>query len=362
MSVAVWTHQCSVSDTDVLAQLYQSNGEPIGQEIQVAQTPRNEHSPAVAMDATGNFVVVYIEDYGAGKYPVVKRFSSTGAFLWASGVPSGVMWPVWVCSDPDIASAANGDCVATCTTRYPDGTPSVILWGRFSAANGTPLPVNSLPELKAPGHDLSHARVAQAADGFFAIAYQKDYVGGGDIDVHLARFDAGATKLSDDYMDYSIRRDINPDVAIDDNHNIVVVYQAWDNYTHSYDVYARRVNSAGIKQGEFLIAGGPTDEQNPVVAMHHNNGSFVVAYDVGSNQFVGGDLAVREFSASNQQTAGSSLGSSRYAPAISMDGDGHYFLTYTGELSGAWDDLGKGIYGWRGVLKEELAWVWLRWV
>src|SRR4051794_10506572 len=58
-SVVVWTDNKSSIDKDIKAQVYDSTGHKVGREITITGTRNNEYNPTVAMDARGNFVVVW---------------------------------------------------------------------------------------------------------------------------------------------------------------------------------------------------------------------------------------------------------------------------------------------------------------
>src|SRR5262245_23493584 len=80
-SIAVWTHQYNQSgDTDIRAQLYDGFGNRIGGEFNIAANIFPEREASVAMDAAGNFVVVWVEDFnGAGTTHIfAQRFFANG--------------------------------------------------------------------------------------------------------------------------------------------------------------------------------------------------------------------------------------------------------------------------------------------
>src|SRR5262245_10482157 len=80
-SVVVWTDQWSGSDTDIRAQVFK-DGVKWGGEILVAWTSKPEHSPAVAMDSSGNFTVVWVEDYSPTDKDIKgAHFTADGAYV-----------------------------------------------------------------------------------------------------------------------------------------------------------------------------------------------------------------------------------------------------------------------------------------
>src|SRR5262245_38420539 len=68
--VVVWTDYSS-GNGNIKARRYDAAGQPVGGEIMVANTARNEHLPDVGMDANGNFVVVWTADGGGASQDVL---------------------------------------------------------------------------------------------------------------------------------------------------------------------------------------------------------------------------------------------------------------------------------------------------
>jgi hypothetical protein len=319
-SVAVWTDQYSDSDADVRAQVYNSSGLPSGPEILVAYTTRNEHHPKVAMDAAGNFVVTWVYDYSSTDQDLYAQ-----RFRW-DGVRLGGNLAIATSGhneyEPSIAMDATGDFVVSYTY---DVTPTdQDVHARRFTADGT-----FLGELNVGTSSLNeHASsVAMASNGRFVIAYQQDESNGYDAEIRVAHYTRSGDLIDDQADDYPYhRRDTNPSVSIDDYGNAVVVYQAW--VGGDYDIKARRSNSAGATGGELTIAATYAQEEDPVVALDRTTGQFVVAYYVLPADGSSGHIEVREVSASDAVGAATDLGSNLGGPAISIDGNGYYMLTY----------------------------------
>jgi hypothetical protein len=328
-SVAVWTDQYSTSDTDIKAQLFDPSGNKVGGEIWVAYTSNNEHSPTVGMDSNGNFVVAWVEDVsGTNKDIYAARFTASGAYAGCTTVAASGLNEY----DPSLAVAANGTFVVSYTqdTSATNQDVRAHLYTAYGAII-CDLGVSTYSWLKE-----SHSSAARAADGRFAIAYQADY-GGGDIDVHLARYDAGGNLLSNQAMDYSTRTDQNPKVSMDDYGNSVVVYEVV--VGGNSDIKYRRVNSSGAMGTELTLAAGTGQDWAPSVALDRTNGKFVVAYNMSPSltdiSFT--SIIVREVSASDAVGAAINLGSSAtpgIGPAVSVAGgigapSHRYMVTFT---------------------------------
>src|SRR5437660_390213 len=85
--VVAWKNdKVSGSGTDVFAQLYDSSGVRVGGEFRVnVNATDNQDQPAAAMDATGNFVIVWKSNKqdGSGAGVFARRFDSSGNALSA---------------------------------------------------------------------------------------------------------------------------------------------------------------------------------------------------------------------------------------------------------------------------------------
>src|SRR5437016_3689195 len=63
-SVVVWAQKHNDGNRDIIAQLYDASQHPVGGPKTVINSADDEFSPDVAMDASGNFVIVWTHDVG----------------------------------------------------------------------------------------------------------------------------------------------------------------------------------------------------------------------------------------------------------------------------------------------------------
>jgi YD repeat-containing protein len=327
-SVAVWTNVFSGTDTDIIAQVFDQNGSPVGSNFVVAGSPLPEHQPSVAMDAWGNFVVTYTLDYAPGSSTVYAvQYDANGNWLNSIKVAVSTQREY----DSHVAMAGNGDFVVTCTVdNSSTGTGLDVVAQRYWAS-GTPRGVPFAVGLTTLNE--SRSSVACSRDGWFSIAYQREY-GGGDFDVCLSRYDNLGNLLDNQAMDTSSRPDINANVAMDDAHNNLVVWQAL--VGNDWDIYAQRVSSSGIPGGQFIITATAADETNPVVVLNRVTGSFAVAYANSST----GHVWLQAYDPAGNLTAAIDLGGGSNQPALSIDGNGWVMLSYTD-----WNGIYGNIYG-----------------
>ena len=213
----------------ISAQRYDANGVPQGGEVQVNTTdPYDATEPTVAMDAAGDFVIVWLDNESA-----TAGFQVNAQQFAADGSPLGGEFRV----DADGTSQANQLTVPTAAMQ-PDGA-FVITW---SGAG----PYNS---------DLIYARRYQAGGASL----------GGPFGVDTVAY------VGTEYQE-------DPVVAIDAVGDFVVSWsESYPNETTGQPVIAQRYDSSGQPLGtSFLVAQpGSMNEAGAAVAMNPDGG-FVV--------------------------------------------------------------------------------------
>ena len=145
--VVVWRNQPPSLSTSAFGQLFDATGARLGPEFRVnSYTPGAKGFPAVAMDATGNFVVAWSSQNqdGSGQGVFAQRYDATG-------VPRGAEFLVnthttdyqW---QPSIASDAGGNFIVTWESRAQDGSAEGVFAQRFASSGsrrGSEFRVNS---------------------------------------------------------------------------------------------------------------------------------------------------------------------------------------------------------------------------
>lgn len=166
-SVVVWEVSDGAPDPSsvhVFARRYDRAGRALGARVEVSTVPSHRTSqPAVAMDASGAFAVVWHSGNAALSTAdvLVRRFSALGApdsVVQVSGDLKNL--------DPDIAMAPSGASVVTWSRS--DGAMMARRYDAGGGAEGDPFQVNAL----VPGQIDGGTSVAMDAAGAFVVVWQ----------------------------------------------------------------------------------------------------------------------------------------------------------------------------------------------
>ena len=290
------------SGMGIYAQRYSADGVTQGGEFKVNTfTLENQESPSVAMDAAGDFVIVWWNRSSStshyGSY--AQRYNAAGI---AQGAESKVNTPI--ASDyprggdePKVAMDAAGDFVVIWTEQPLVGNgmfnEHAQRYNASGVAQGSPILVSE----RGFGY-----QVAMDALGDFVVTW----VDTGDVNdlngrdsIFAQRYNAagisqGAFRVSN----VSTYENISPSVAMDATGDLVI---AWHQLGAGYNLYGKRYSSAGTALApEFRVnsvyAGFNGISSRPVVAMD-SVGDFVVAWTVASQDGSGDGIYLQHYRA-----------------------------------------------------------------
>jgi len=275
--VVVWSSYRGDGDSgSVFGRRFDANCEPMGDEFQInTTTAGNQTEPAVAMDASGNFVVVWHGPGVTEEDIFARRFDSNGQHL-------GDEFGVNTCTDsrqlcPSVAMNNDGNFVVVWESMdIPEEGKKAIcgqLYDSSGSSVGPEFVVNDEPST------CRYPDVAMHSSGRFVVVWVRD---GTLKSVWVRHFEADGnapylgSKVNDDFNFTSLTQ---PAVAIDAIGNYVI---AWDGHRTDYledDIYLKRYHwSHAPIHDQFLVntyqAGG---QRNPSIAMNED-GQFVVTW------------------------------------------------------------------------------------
>ncbi|MEM6783498.1 MAG: T9SS type A sorting domain-containing protein [Bacteroidota bacterium] len=353
--VVVWHSYGQDGDGNgVFAQRYAADGTPQGSELQVNTfTTDDQTLPSVAMDADGNFVIAWQSNGSAG------TDDSNGAIVAqryvADGTPQGSEFQVNVYTTgrqtlPSVAMDADGDFVVVWQSADQDGDSGGVFAQRYDAggvSQGAEFQVNTFTT-----SIQTQPSVAMDADGDFIVAWRSDGQDGDSGGVFAQRYAADGTSQGAEFQvnTFTTLNQRNSTVAMDADGDFVV---AWHSYGQDGDgngVFAQRYAADGTPQGtEFQVNTYTTDrQQNASVAMNAD-GDFVVAWrSDGQDGDRGGVFAQRYDAAGVTQGTEFQVNTyttdSQQDPNVAMDADGDFVVAWT---SDGQDGDRDGVYAQR---------------
>jgi hypothetical protein len=264
----------------VFGRRYNAAGTPLATAFQVnSHTLRNQYDPNVALDADGDFVVVWISYLQDGSEGGVfgKRFGSGGAAVGAefqiNVVTAGYQ------ARPRVALDADGDFVVVWQSTTLDSGSYGVAARRFSSAGvalGTEVRVNSFTVGSQSG-----PAVDRAADGAFVVTWSSYAQDGSSTGVFGQRFATTGSPTGPEFAvnTYVTGEQATPAVAVDEDGDFTVTWISYLQDGSSWGVFVRRFDSAGTPRGgEFPVNITTSDVQDDPVIAADADGDFVVAW------------------------------------------------------------------------------------
>jgi phosphoheptose isomerase len=337
--VVVWNSFGGYTN-DLYARRFDAAGEPLGGDVLVNSTRSGNHTNrAVAMDADGDFVVVWSE-FSAGDFAIkARRYGPDGAALGPEfrvteapdREPPGYSVPVW----PSVAMDADGDFVVAWVSHRGVGFSYDVYARRFEAAGN---PRGGQVLVDTISGEVIGASVAMDADGDFVVAYNTHTLASGGV-VAARRYSAAGVPAGGAFRvnQFARHRQGAPCVAMDADGDFVV---AWDSHGDSAvakGVYARRFTAAGAPAGdEFRVNEFTDGEHHTPSAAMDADGDFLIAFR--SSSFLQPPSHPTAIYARQYDAAGAPVGGQVQvstnntggvqAPAAALDADGEAVVVW----------------------------------
>ncbi len=260
--------------------------------VNIGTTGNQEMTPNggnVAMDANGNYVIVF-SDYNVTSGDVyAQRYNAAGvaqgtAFRVNSTTSDVQDWPA-VAMDP------NGNFVVAWNSNAQDGSGWGIYAQRFNAAGvaqGSEFRVNT----STTGNQEA-VSIGMADDGSFAVAFTDYNANAGDI--YIQRYNASGVAQGGNALANTTTSLIQafPEIAVNGSGDFVVVWESQNQDPGaSYGIYGQRYNASGVAQGSEFRANTTTagEQKRPSVSID-SSGNFIVAW-ASATQDTGGDSGI----------------------------------------------------------------------
>ncbi len=279
--VVVWDSFAQDGDSDgIIGRVYYLTALPQADEFQVnTYTTGSQDSPRIAMNASGDFVVVWrsFSQDGSGTGIVGQRFNLTGGKV-GSEIPINT-YTTGFQAEPDVAIDDAGNFVVVWKSYGQDGSGYGVFGQRFNGAgtkSGPEFPVNTYTT-----GDQSEAAVAMSGEGNFVVVWESDGQDGSGEGIFGQRFDAAGARVGAEFAvnSYTTNLQTSPAVAMNHLGNFVVAWSSFGEDEDSYGIFAQLFNNGGEKFGSERIINEHTTsaQEAPSVAMGAD-GSFVVTW------------------------------------------------------------------------------------
>jgi len=280
------------SDFSIQGQRYDSNGQTVDGEFQVnSYTGDDQLRPSVATDADGDFVVVWMSYGSSGSDS--SEFSIQGQRYDSNGLPVDGEFEVNSYttssqSHPAVAVDADGDFIVVWNSNGSsdsDNSGDSIQGQRFDS-NGQPVggefQVNSYT-----GDDQRRPAVATDTDGDFVVVWMSYGSSGSDSSdssIQGQRYDSDGHPVDGEFQvnTYTTGDQWFPAVGVDDEGNFVVV---WDSYLSGgtdsgYSIQGRIYTSTGMPIGpEGQVNTYTPNTQTGADVRVDKDGNFVVVWE-----------------------------------------------------------------------------------
>ncbi len=282
--VVVWVQHDTVegkTELDVYAQLFDNSGTATSKVILVnTYTDGDQIEPDVAMDDYGNFVVVWSgagEGDKTGIYATV--YDKFGTVVNADILVNATMANVQ--TEPSVAMDSDGDFVVTWTSYNLSVDGNTGVFGRCFNVQGAATSAEFLVNTTTANRQ-DHSDVEMDDNGNFVVAWESDQQDGNSDGIFGQRFTAGGVKAGSEFQvnTYTLNGQIEPAVAMDADGDFVVTWSSFGQDGSGYGVYARRYNSSGVAKtaAEFRVNTTTLNYQvTPDVAMS-DSGVFTITW------------------------------------------------------------------------------------
>jgi hypothetical protein len=354
-SVFVWQQAPSPGGaTEVLAQRYNAAGNPVGSRVVIA-TSHVAYSgvPSVAMDAAGDFVVAWtVADSSTDTNVLAQKFN-------AAGLPVSALVSVAIGTfqegEPAVAMSATGSFVVA-YTRWSNGGDI------FAKQYDTHGNLQNVVTVAATSAVEQSPSIAMTPDGRFDVAYLLSVGTMQPQDIIVNRYSASGGLLGISGVGPFATGTLiwSAPIAMDNTGDAMLAYSKRDpKNENDIDTEARRVSPAGAIGPEIQVASAPLTagpETPSGVALQPNGGpggSFAVSIELpgfsGGTAIYNGYVAVVD--ASNTVSRLYGFGIVGYQSSITANSASGFLLAYTSPqgFNGQTHLYGPHVYGQRGT-------------
>ena len=349
-------------NADIYAQRFTGNGSPLDTNFQVNDNLGNseQRRPVIGSDASGNFVITWLDRRNENYDVYAQRFAHEGNPLGINfkvNDDQNMRWQGY----PNISSNMNGNFVVTWEDQR-DIWDTYIYAQRY-ASDGSLLGVN-FKVSDSLGYDVQNPSVSVDSSGNFVITWKDRRNGEFTHDIYAQRYAHDGSQLGSNFKvndDPGNAIQYNPDIVTDKNGNFVITWA--DGRNANFDIYAQRYASNGSALGmNFMINDdtGNATQRRPSIDSD-SSGNFVITWvddRMGSN-----DIFSQRFSSngsllgSNFRVTNISFNIQNY-PDVKLWNDRIYNTWTDNRAGGSGYDIWANVLDWNdpvGIDENELS-------
>ncbi|MCX8010370.1 MAG: hypothetical protein N3A61_04405, partial [Ignavibacteria bacterium] len=282
--VVVWTSTSQDgSEGGIYAQRFNANDQKVGSEFKVNTTTlKNQYRPAVDMNSSGRFVVVWssMVDLISSYDVFAQMYDNAGNKVGGEILVN--TYTTYSQNYADVAIDDNGNFCVVWQSWNQDGSDKGIYAQRFSSNGtkvGTEFRVNTTTQFSQgrPSIDMTPT-------GNFVVVWEswnQDSASPSSYGMYGQRFSADGTKLGSEFQINSYTNDYQwyGDVAVRADGNFIVAWCSWRQDGHDGGIFFQRFNSNGEKVGNEIQVNTTTAYYQwlPKIDLFNNN-SFVIVW------------------------------------------------------------------------------------
>jgi uncharacterized delta-60 repeat protein/CSLREA domain-containing protein len=341
-SVVVWQDDSGQdgAGAGVFAQRFDAAGTAAGAQFRVnGTTSGDQTAPEVAIAASGEFIVTWT-DWNGDAAVYAKRYAADGTALSISFVVH--TYTADNQSLSSVAMDASGNSVIVWQSQGEDGSGLGIYARRYDAAGnaaGAAFAVNT-----TTASDQENAKVAMDELGGFVVVWQSTLQDGDGASIVARRYDASGNALTGELLvnQTFANNQVLPDVAIDAD-GFVVAWMSATQDGDSYGIYARRYDADGnALAAEFRVNDTTVSSQDNPQLVRTAGGGFVVAWESFGQDGDQMGVFLRQYGANGAALTGETAVNTTTAgwqsqPSIAVSDAGTLHLVWTSNQGGSQD-------------------------
>ena len=357
-AMAVWESP-KPGGTRISGLRYGADGFPISGEYELGNQWGKNQSPKVAMDASGNTLVVWVAtNADSGRTIVGQRYNhfgvEVGSMFEVTPFPTDPFIDLGA-HKPEVSMDANGNALVVWSWGEL-GWESDEIYGQRYDSTGAPVGSEFLVTSEL-GYQKGAPVLDMNASGNVMVVWgQYDVIDGGRA-LYARRFDNTGAPIGNDFKLTENDNGASYAVAMDVAGNAVLIWTSW--YWPGYGVpqhqiFGQRYDVAGMPVGpEFLVNAQPSEDFTGSKVDMDDDGNFVVTWK--SQDADGGGVFARLYhatgtSAGPEFQVNTFTQHSQHRGAVAMGDDRNVMMVWQSHKQDA--PLGYGIFGQRFTVNE----------